>query len=95
MKLSRTPVNYFTITDALTSGFIPDVLKPCRTFSTSTTTFHLAIKPSLHMSIDAASDLFRLPDLHPTISEFLQCIKNHMNHPISGVTSQDLHVHFP
>ncbi|KAI6161679.1 hypothetical protein EDD17DRAFT_1480559 [Pisolithus thermaeus] len=90
MNLPHLPLNYFVIANALACDSIPNALKPHCTFSNITTTFHLATKPSLHMTIDDAAILFKLPDLCPVIGEFLQCAQNHLNHPVSGVMSQDL-----
>ncbi|KAI6104344.1 hypothetical protein F5141DRAFT_1216885 [Pisolithus sp. B1] len=90
MNLPCLPLNYFVITNALACDSIPNAPKPHCTFSNITTAFHLATKPSLCMTIDDAAILFKLPDLRPAIGEFLQRAQNHLNHPISGVTSQDL-----
>ncbi|KAI5980659.1 hypothetical protein EDD15DRAFT_2187253 [Pisolithus albus] len=90
MNLPRLPLNYFVIANALASDSIPNAPKPHCTFSNITTAFHLATKPSLRMTIDDATVLFKLPDLRPAIGEFLQRAQNHSNHPVSGVTSQDL-----
>ncbi|KAI6103241.1 hypothetical protein EDD17DRAFT_1487291 [Pisolithus thermaeus] len=95
MNLPHLPLNYFVIANALACDSIPNAPKPHRTFSNITTTFHLMTKPSLCMTIDDAAILFKLPDLHPVIGEFLQCAQNHLNHPVSGVTSQDLHYPLP
>ncbi|KAI6161477.1 hypothetical protein EDD17DRAFT_1759243 [Pisolithus thermaeus] len=95
MNLPHLPLNYFVIANALACDSIPNAPKPHRTFSNITTAFHLTTKPSLHMTIDNAAILFKLPDLRPVIREFLQCAQNHLNHPVSGVTSQDLHYPLP
>lgn len=95
-KLSRAHLNYFSIADALARGSIPEAPIPYRTFSTSTTAFHLSTKPSLRMTVDDASALFGLPDLRPAIWEFLQRVQQgSTNHPISGVTNQDLRCPLP
>ncbi|KIK12449.1 hypothetical protein PISMIDRAFT_120875, partial [Pisolithus microcarpus 441] len=39
--------NYFAVAEALQCRCIPAAIKPCCTFSTAMTTFHLASKPSL------------------------------------------------
>ncbi|KIM55157.1 hypothetical protein SCLCIDRAFT_135287, partial [Scleroderma citrinum Foug A] len=44
--------------------------RPYRTFVTSTTGFHLAIKPSLQVSIDEAATLYQLPGLKDAITTF-------------------------
>ena len=63
-------INYFHIVSSLSNGKVPDSPKPLRTFMSSTTAINLAIKPSLRMSIDDASEHFQLPDLCSAICEY-------------------------
>ncbi|KAI6039470.1 hypothetical protein EDC04DRAFT_2568434, partial [Pisolithus marmoratus] len=56
-------VNYFESAEALASGAIPNAILPHRIFASSTTTFCLAFKPSLHVMIDEAVETFGLSDL--------------------------------
>ncbi|KAI6101999.1 hypothetical protein EDD16DRAFT_1495086 [Pisolithus croceorrhizus] len=95
MNLPHLPLNYFVIANALASDSIPNALKPHHTFSNITTAFHLVTRPSLCMTIDDTTILFKLPDLRPAIGEFLQHAQNHLNHPVSGVMSQDLRYPLP
>ena len=44
---SRTHVNYFEVSKAIAGGVVSTSVLPPRTFSSSTTAFHLALKPSL------------------------------------------------
>ncbi|KAI5982093.1 hypothetical protein EDD15DRAFT_2403257 [Pisolithus albus] len=57
---SRTSVNYFESAEALASGAVPNAVLPHRIFVTSTTAFRLAVKPSLHVTIDEAAETFVL-----------------------------------
>ena len=69
----HTPVcqisNYFSILSALLSAK-PSAPRPYHTFVTSTTGFHLAIKPSLWVSIDEATTLYQLSGLKDVITTF-------------------------
>ncbi|KAI6041728.1 hypothetical protein EDC04DRAFT_2601510 [Pisolithus marmoratus] len=51
-------VNYFESAEALASGTIPNAILPHRIFTSSTTAFCLAFKPSLHITIDEAVETF-------------------------------------
>lgn len=90
VKLSCVSVNYFTIANALATSPIPNTLMPRRTFSTATTAFHLANKPSNCMTVDEAAVLFKLPDLCPAIYKFPQHVQNSSDHPVLDTTTQDL-----
>ena len=50
---------------------IPNSVHPPRIFASSTTAFRLAVKPSLRLSIDEASETFGLPNLRLTITDYL------------------------
>lgn len=77
--------NYFQIADALSRGSSPDALKPHRTFSSTTSAFHLALKPSVRMSLDEASAKFNIPDLRSALQEYFFRAKTSSSHPVFGV----------
>ena len=96
MNVSPQIVDCFAVADALSHSAIPNTLKPHRTFSTSTTTFHIANKLSLSMTVDEAATLYSIPDLHPAIWEYLQCVQHCTDdHPVLGVRTSDLHCPLP
>ena len=81
---TRKVVNYFDIASSLRNGEFPGSPRPFRTFDSSTTAINLAVKPSFRMSINEASELFRIPDLQPAIHEYIyRCAKGEA-HEISG-----------
>ena len=86
---SRSAVNYFSIADSLVCSCTPNVPTPSHTFATTTTTFHIATKPSLHLSVDEAATQFRIPDLCPMIKDFLQWEQDNSSHPVTGIRMQD------
>ena len=55
-------------------------IKPFRVFSTDTTAFHLASKPSLRLNIDEAADMFKIPDLHQVLLQFFCRLENGVPH---------------
>ena len=57
------------------------------TFTTTTTAFHLASKPSLRLSLDKAAEMFKIPDLCHTLVEYLHCLENGTPHAVSGTRS--------
>ena len=65
----RTP-NYFSISSALLLGTKPSAPRLYHTFATSTTGFHLAIKPLLRVSIHEAATLYQLPGFKDAIAVF-------------------------
>lgn len=95
MSVSHQIVDYFAIANALASGSIPNALKPHCTFSSSTTAFHIANKPSLRMTINEAADLYGIPDLRPAIWHFLQRVHHRADHPVSGIRPQELQYPLP
>ncbi|KAF8548782.1 hypothetical protein OG21DRAFT_1479082 [Imleria badia] len=95
MNIHRSSVNYFVVPEALAHGCIPNAPKPYRTFSSSTTVFHIANKPSLCTTIDQAATLFGVPDLRPAICEYLQRAQADVNHDVSGVRTQGLDCQLP
>ena len=68
---ARTSVNYFEVAEGIATSAIPNSVHPPRIFASSTTAFRLAVKPSLHLSIDEASETFGLPDLRLAITDYL------------------------
>jgi hypothetical protein len=96
ISLSRSIVNYFALADAISCGLIPNAPKLYRTFTTSTTTFHIANKPSLRTTIDEAAALFGILDLRPAIWEFFQRVQDRRNtHDVSGIRTRDVHCPLP
>jgi len=86
MAAFRPISNYFAVADALRRGSIPTAIKPYRTFSTTTTAFHLASKPSLRLSLDEAAEMFKIPDLRQALVEYLHRLENG-THIVSGTRS--------
>ena len=72
--------NYFAIADALRRGCIPTAIKLFRVFSTDTTAFRLASKPSLCLNIDEAADMFKIPDLCQVLLQFFCRLENGVPH---------------
>lgn len=68
---TRKVVNYFQAARVLSDDSRPGVLKPLRTFATSTTAIHLTLKPALRTTVSAASELFKIPDLQDAICRYL------------------------
>ena len=85
MAAFRPASNYFAMADALRRGSISMAgTKPYGTFSTTTTTFHLASKPSLRLSLDEAAEMFKIPDLHQALMEYLHRLENGTPYVVSG-----------
>lgn len=78
---TRTVTDYFQIAHALANDPRRSVPLPLRTFASSTTAFHLALKPSLLMTIPEASEYFALPDLHDAIRE---CLRHDLSDEAGG-----------
>ena len=68
---TRPLMDYFSTSSTLLEGSNPTAPKPFCTFTTSTTAFHLAIKPLSRLSVAEAAVKYDLPDLGPAISAFL------------------------
>lgn len=75
-------VNYFEMADVLTSGHFPNAPKPHWTFSTATSTFHFALKPSLWLSIDDAAAKFNLSNLPLALYEYRHCVEGPSPHTV-------------
>ena len=67
----RPIIDYFSILSTHLQGTHPSAPKPLHTFAISTTTFHLATKPSLQLTLAEAAARYKLPDLIPAISTFI------------------------
>ena len=64
-------IDYFSASHALLNGSNSTVPQPFQTFATSTTTFHIAIKPSLQLTVAEAALKYKLPDFILAVSSFL------------------------
>ena len=71
---TRRLVNYFETAERIANGIVPNTILPPRFFSSSSTAFRLAVKPSLQVSIDEASELYGLPELRLAIADYFRCI---------------------
>lgn len=89
---SRKVVNYFDAAFALVNNPRPGVLRPLRTFASSTTAIHLALKPSSRTTISDASELYGLPDLRDAICEYLDRCSRGEPYDISGRRQADARV---
>jgi len=69
---TRQIPNYFALSSALLLGAKPSAPKPYRMFATSTTSFHLATKPSSRSSVNEAATAYHLPDLADAIAAFFR-----------------------
>ena len=67
----RPIIDYFSISSTHLQGTHPSASKPLCTFTTSTTTFHLATKPLLQLTLAEATARYKLPNLVPAISAFI------------------------
>lgn len=84
LTTSASQINYFDISEAISRGCIPNAPKPHRTFSTATSAFRLALKPSLRLSIDEASVKYNIPDLRPALQRYFRRVETsspHLNLP--------------
>ena len=95
LQVSRSTVDYLSIADSLAHGCVPNAPKPYRTFATSSTTFHIATKPSLCLTIDEAAIKFEIVDLRPAINDFLQHLQNNSGYPITSVQTRDSNCPLP
>jgi hypothetical protein len=65
--------NYFSEAESLLEGATPNAPHPRRTFFDAHTAFHLTRDPSFkQMTIDAVAQKFGLPDLRPSLADYLQ-----------------------
>ena len=67
---TRKIINYFEIAAMLASGAVPDAVCPHRIFASFTTALRLAVKASLRVSIDEATNIYGLPDLQSAITDY-------------------------
>ncbi|KAF7972624.1 hypothetical protein HWV62_17370 [Athelia sp. TMB] len=71
----RRAVNYFLTANrlAILAAVVPSPKNlpfPLRTFTSGSTSFHLARDPSFSLSVDDACSLFKLPDLRQALSDY-------------------------
>ena len=66
---SHPSINYFEAANAIASGTVLSAVHPHRIFASSMTTFHLALKLSLWISIDEATQIYGLPDLQSMVTD--------------------------
>ena len=71
---TRRLVNYFETAERIANGIVPNTILPPRFFSSSSTAFRLAVKPSLRVSIGEASELYGLPELRLAIADYFRRI---------------------
>ena len=64
-------IDYFSASLALLEGSASIAPRPFCTFATSTTIFHVVIKPSSQLTLAEAAVQYRLPNLIPAVSTFL------------------------
>jgi hypothetical protein len=81
---TRKIIDYFHIAHALASDPSPRVPQPLRTFASSTTAIHLALKSSSSTTIADASESFGLPDLHDAIRGCLDHSSHGEPHDVTG-----------
>ena len=69
----RVTNNYFREAESLLEGATPNAPHPRRTFIDAHTAFHLTRDPSFkQMTVDAVAQKFGLPDLRPSLADYLQ-----------------------
>jgi len=73
---ARPVANYFSRAERLARGLIKTAPYPYRTFSNSSTAFHLSRDPSCKMLVDEAARVFHIPDLRPALADYLSQIES-------------------
>ena len=69
---SRTPKDFFAVSQALIDDPSPSLPRPFRTFSTKMMAFHLNYDPDIsRMPVDKAAEVFNISDLRPALADFL------------------------
>lgn len=69
---ARAVVNYFNIASELQQGLKPDAPLPFRTFTDSSTAFHLTRDPSFkRLTVDEVSTKFNLQDLNTVLGDYV------------------------
>jgi hypothetical protein len=81
---ARQVVDYFSIAERLRNGACPDAPRPYRTFATTTTAFHVSVKPSHCLTVDEAAEAYGLPDLGLALSDFLFRAEHNLPHDASN-----------
>jgi hypothetical protein len=70
---SRYLTDYFQVSSKLKKGETPNACKPFRTFSVTTTAFHLTHDANIHgATVDETAKLYGLDDLQPALADYLQ-----------------------
>ncbi|KAI6036760.1 hypothetical protein BKA83DRAFT_4485779 [Pisolithus microcarpus] len=77
-------IDYFEVTHTITHSPPPDPPKLLCMFASGTTAIHLATKLVLQMMIDEAVTLYKLPDLHLAILDYLNRCARGIDHDITG-----------
>lgn len=77
---TRRVVDYFSIAERLRSGASPDAPRPHRTFATTTTAFHIGVKPSHRLTVDETAEAYGLSDLRSALSDFLFRTEHNLPH---------------
>jgi hypothetical protein len=67
----RSQTNYFLVAQLLTQQQSATTPFPLRTWSTTSTAFHLTRRPTLKTSLNSAAAAYNLPDLVPSLTHFL------------------------
>ena len=73
---SRLITNYFAVADRLGRGLFPSAPRPHRTFTNSSTAFHLSRDPNYKMLVDEAAQLFGIPDLQLALVDYLRRVES-------------------
>lgn len=71
VTLMHSIIDYFSASCALLNGSDPTTPKSFHTFATSTTAFHIALKPLLCLTVVEAALKYKIPDLIPAFSAFV------------------------
>lgn len=83
----RKSTDYFADAHTLLHAPTPNLLRPLRTFYTTSTAFHLNQRANkTRCSVDAAAVTFALPDLRPALVDYVKRVLNrtHYSHSIGG-----------
>jgi hypothetical protein len=86
-KAPRKMIDHFINAKLLLHSPPPYVLRPLRTFSTSSTAFHLNHRASkTRLSVDLTAALFKIPDLRPALADYVKRVQTgtHWSHNIGG-----------
>ena len=93
---ARRNANYFELAEALQQGLYPRSPLPFRTIVQGQTALHLTREPTMRaMSIEAVMEMFKLPDLHGALVDFLSRVNNKDPFQIGGRRSGNLNSPLP